>query len=99
MAVSDIQDPSKIDFKYLQKLAEESRHECISRSGMVDLDHTRGYGSNFSLIFLAAFTETLANSEPKDLLTGKFKSELVNRFMAYHHELFVEKQHYNWNWD
>lgn len=84
--------------KTFLKLLDDTRHECISRSGMVDIDHTGGDGSDFSVVFLAAFTEA-ARTTKGNIFTDGFKEEIVNRFMTYQHEMIVQRRHFNWNWD
>lgn len=84
--------------KTFLKLLDDARYECISRSGMVDIDHTGGDGSDFSVVFLAAFTEA-ARASKGNIFTDKFKEEIVNRFMTYQHEMIVQRRHFNWNWD
>lgn len=90
---------TQVQIEKFLKLIDDTRHECISRSGMVDVDHTGGDGSNFSVIFLAAFTEAASNLSGKGLFSNEFKEEVVNRFMIYQHEMIVRRQHFNWNWD
>ena len=89
---------TQVQIEKLLKLIDDAKHECISRSGMVDIDHTGGDGSNFSVIFLAAFTEAARASEG-NIFTEEFKEEIVNRFMIYQHEMIVRRRHFNWNWD
>lgn len=81
------------------KLLDNIRHECLSRSGMVDIDHTGGDGSDFNVVFLAAFEEAASNLGGEGLLSDKFREEVVNRFMTYQHEMIVQRRHFNWNWD
>lgn len=81
------------------KLIDNIRHECLSRSGMVGIDHTRRVGSNFNVVFLTTFEEAISNLGGEGLLGDKFREKVVNRFMTYQHEMIVQRRHFNWNWN
>lgn len=96
----NLEGPIKIeDLNKIHNLIKDARLECLSRSGMIDWDHTGGDGSNFSVIFLAAVTETIKNITKEEILTEILKNKIVSKFMTYQHEMIVQRQHFNWNWD
>lgn len=78
---------------------EDARLECLSRSGMIDWNYTKGDVSNFSIVFLAATIDTIKSIAQKEMLTEVLKNKIVSRFMSYQHEMIVQKLHFNWNWD
>lgn len=96
----NLEGPIKIeDLNKLSNLIEDARFECLSRSGMMDWNYTKGDEYNFSIVFLAATIDTIKSIAQKEMLTEVLKNKIVNRFMIYQHEMIVRRQHFNWNWN
>lgn len=71
----------------------ETRLECISRSGMITIDHPYD-GSNFDVIFLCACNAVKDISY--NMTLEEISNMIVTKFMTIFHNHFVIKQHFNW---